>query len=389
MRISYVSTYPPIECGIATYTQYLANEMRSKKKEVLVYSQLGAQGENVFPVYDPSDRDIGSKLFNFAQRSTPDIIHIQHEFGLFGEQRGIQVVDFLFRCKTVGVPVVTTFHTVFEDHTKVERMIMEQILKLSTVIIVHEKFQKEIIAKQFGYEKKVSVIPHGIRNCKPNSFAKSLLGLEGKKVILLAGYFRTTKGFDKVIELFPEVLKKVNNAVLLFAGRNRLLEHNEHKDYLMKLIAQSPARNRIKVLSGQFPQYTLDTILSAADVMAMNYSKGAQSGILAQAAAFDLPVVTSDLESFKLWNEEANGGLTSASDKEIVKNFCKILSDDDYAKILRQNIIKYKKKRLWYNIAQQHLNIYDKIISASSKDAMHFYIPEQEDIIDPYFENLN
>ena len=38
MRVGFISAYPPIECGIATYTQYLTEALREKHTDVYVVS---------------------------------------------------------------------------------------------------------------------------------------------------------------------------------------------------------------------------------------------------------------------------------------------------------------------------------------------------------------
>lgn len=377
MRIAFISTYPPIECGLATYTKYLTDAMKKFKKEIFIISQIGAKGENTFPVYTPQNNDIAYRLFHAVENLTPDIIHIEHEFGLYGSRRGFQIVDFLLRCKVTDTPVVTTLHTVFKDFSYTEKIIVQHIIDNSYAVIVHEPSQKKILENNYNHQNKIKVIPHGVRTCNKTDNAKQLLGLENKKVILLSGYLRETKCFEKIIEIFPKIAEQINNVVLLVAVRNRILEYSKYRRYLYKLIDESPAKDKIKILIGQFPQYTFDTILSAADVMALPYNKGGQSGILAQSSAFESPVVTSNLQSFKLWNKTVKGGLTCDTDDEYVKNIIKILTDDDYSKQLQQNIRQHNKLICWDKIADVHMDIYQNIINGLFKNAEFFYVPRE------------
>ncbi len=376
MRIVFISTYPPIECGLATYTKYLTDALKKFKKEIFIVSQIGAKGENTFPVYAPQHNDIAYRLFHVVEKLAPDIIHIEHEFGLYGSRRGFQIVDFLLRCKVTDTPVVTTKHTVFNDLTYTENIIVQHIIDNSYAVIVHEPSQKKILEKNYNHQNKITVIPHGVRLCKKTANAKKLLGLENKKVILLSGYLRETKCFEKIIKIFPKITEQIDNAVLLVAIRNRILEYSKYRRFLYKLIDESPAKDKIKILIGQFPQYTFDTILSAADVMALPYNKGGQSGILAQSSAFESPVVTSSLPSFKLWNKTVNGGLTCDTDDDYVKNIIKILTDDEYSKQLQKNIRQHNKLICWDKIADAHMDIYQKIINGLFPNAEFFYVPE-------------
>ena len=379
MRVCYISTYPPIECGLATYTQYLSDAMRQLDKEVIIVSQVGAKGFMVFPTYSPSDNDISAKLMHMSSKLTPDVIHIQLEFGLFGSDSGVQIIDYIIRCKLSDTPVVTTLHTVSDKPDRTQKILLENIMHSSSAIIVHEDHQKETLKKYFGNENKIHVIPHRVRDCKKIRDAKKILNLENKKIILLAGYFRSTKCFHKMVEIFPKIADKIDNAILLVAGKTRILEHNDYLSYFFELINNSPAKNRIEILYGQFPQHTFDTILSAADVIVLPYELGAQSGILAHSSAFNIPVVTSDLLSFKLWNKETKGGLTAYNDGDYVKHISKILTDEDFAKELQNNIKKYNKNILWHPIAQKHLQIYEKLINFPYGKAKFFYVPNPDE----------
>jgi len=105
MRIVFVSTYPPIECGIGTYTAFLTEALRKSSNEIHIVSQYGAEGRHVYPSYSPGEDGIAGKIFNAAIKVTPDLVHIQHEFGLFGELDGIAVLELIYRLKSTGTPM--------------------------------------------------------------------------------------------------------------------------------------------------------------------------------------------------------------------------------------------------------------------------------------------
>ncbi len=376
MRICYVSTYPPIECGIATYTGYLNEAVHGLHNETFVISQAGAQGRDVFPVYEPGSASIATRIYNLSTRMTPDIIHIQHEFGLYGSQNGVQIIDLIVRYRMVGLPVATTLHTVYPDLEDNKKILVALILNESSLIIVHENYQKEILLKIFGsnHDKKIRVIPHGVRNSIMSEHGKRKLKIEEKKVILLCGYFRPTKGFHRIVRIFPQVVAKIPNALLLIAGKSRGLEFMDYQREFFEMINQSPVTDQILVLRGQFPQHTFDTILSAADLVCLPYEKSGQSGILAQSFAHRKPVVTSDLMPFRALIDRSNGGLLAKDDDKMAETIIKILSDDDFRKQLEKNITDYVNRDVsWKHVARSHIEAYQSVIRVPYGKARHVF----------------
>ncbi len=384
MRIGYVSTYPPIECGIATYTEYLSTAVKKLQNEVFVISQYGAKGKHVFPIFQTGSLSFASDVFITSTRMTPDIVHIQHEYGLYGPQRGVGIIDLILRYRLSDIPVVITLHTVYEELKREEEIILKHVLDECSATIVHEKFQKETLVKAFknripGVEEKIHVIEHGVRELQPMHSAKAKLGLEGKKVVLLCGYFRPTKGFHKIVEIFPEICRKEKNAVLVVAGKTRNIEYNEYRQKFFRQLNDSPVADRITILRGQFPQNTFDTIVAAADVVAMPYEVGAQSGIMAQCFAHGVPVVSSGLKAFRLVVDRSGGGLIAETDKEYAKLILNVLSDETVNSQLRKNIQKYiRVKAGWGRISEKHLEVYRKVVTTPYGKAKYVYFPEDE-----------
>ena len=64
MRVVFVSTYPPIECGIGTYTGFLVEALTKLPNEIHIVSQYGAEGRHVYPSYHPGEDGIARKIFN-------------------------------------------------------------------------------------------------------------------------------------------------------------------------------------------------------------------------------------------------------------------------------------------------------------------------------------
>ncbi len=313
---------------------------------------------------------------------TPDAIHIQHEYGLYGSQRGVAVVDLALRYRLAGMPVVLTLHTVYEELQDYERILLKHLIDECAAVIVHENYQRDTLLKYFGgmnnAEKKIHVIEHGVRETAPILEAKRKLDLEGKKVILLCGYFRPTKGFHRIVDIFPRICEKVPEAVLLVAGKTRNIEYADYRNELFTRINNSPVSDRIEILRGQFPQHTFDTIIAAADVVALPYETGAQSGMLAQCFAQGIPVVTSDLRAFRLLLDRSGGGVVAESDNKFRDQIVKLLTDDELRDRLRGNISSYIETQAgWSKIARRHTEVYHSVVKTPYGKARYVYFPEQ------------
>lgn len=110
MRIGFIPSYPPIECGIATYTQYLTDALRDKKMDIYVVSHRGGSGKNVFTAFDYEDGDLAEKVFSMMTRLTPDIVHIQHEFGLYGKHYGVSVIPLILKFRLAYCLINKCYH---------------------------------------------------------------------------------------------------------------------------------------------------------------------------------------------------------------------------------------------------------------------------------------
>ncbi len=365
MRIALVSTYPPIECGIATYSKFLVDAMRATSNEFRIVSQYGAKGKSVYPAYCSKQGDISKKIFDMTMRFTPDVVHIQHEYGLFGEMNGIAVLDLIYRFKSTTLPVVATLHTVHPEPGYRIKMILTTMCRELDSIIVHEKILADTLQRVYGADPaKIAVIPHGARKMAPVKDAKKKLQLDGRKIILLAGYFRPSKCFDRIVDIFPKVVERCPEATLVISGKMRMIDFSQYRNDLFEKIDNSPVRDKIDVFRGQFPQETFDTIVSASDIMAFPYEAGAQSGVMAHAFTFGKPVICSALPAFESIINESGGGFTAITDDEYIDKIVELLQNDNIYKKCSENVLRHVREKIsWDIIANRTLKIYKKFDS--------------------------
>ncbi len=364
MKIGIISSCLPIHCGIATYSSYLIEELRRLRNRVYIVCHKGGKGLDCYPAFNYDDPDLPHKALEAMMKFSPDLVHIQHEYALFGEQRGMSVIPLAYKFKLSQIPTVITLHTVPKKCDYEEQIIENALVEIAGATIVHEQYQRELIIGRVGYQDKIWVIPHGVREIKPVSKAKEKLGLEEKKIVLLVGYFRRSKNFERVVRVFPKVAESVDDALLLVASGARRPEDIAYRDEFLEFVANSVVKDKIKVLLGPFSEEKFDLILSSADIAVFTYLSGGQSGIMAHCFAFAKPmVVSSDVQAMADLVQKTRSGLVARTDSELVEAIVSILTEKNLAKEFSDNARRHVEKHVsWQVVVSRHMDVYNKIL---------------------------
>lgn len=159
--VAMMSTFPPTQCGLATFAAALSGALG----EVGV-TRLGVVDVAESPPTTPDPRVVAMLTPSPSSRpavaraiNSHDVLIIQHEFGIFSGDDG---VDLLHLLDDVHVPVVATLHTVPLDPTPRQRAILEELARRCDALVTmtteaHDRF----VRLYHVDERKVSVIPHG------------------------------------------------------------------------------------------------------------------------------------------------------------------------------------------------------------------------------------
>ncbi len=380
MRICFVSTFLPQPCGIATYTSYLSQGILKVDPhiQIVVLAEHGAERKTsgniqCFPCFSRRD-DYGESIINKLKEVKPDILHIQHEFGIFGTDD--RFINFLKMIENQNYKKVVTLHTVFAQENINVKEINNNIeyynLTLGNLcdkLIVHHHSERIILNREGIPKDKIRVIPHGTRclNLINQEEARKKLNLPLRgKIILSAGFIRRTKNQLFLIKALPLVLQEVPEAYLFICGSVQNKADNLYFSYLMEKAKSLGIIDRVIINNCFIPEEDMDLLFSAADIAAYvdNSVCHSASGSFHLAIGAKLPFVATWGPKFA---EEVVKYITDEllvinQDREgLARIIIRILNDEKFKEYVVERVSQYALQTSWENIAQRHLGLYKRI----------------------------
>jgi D-inositol-3-phosphate glycosyltransferase len=298
------------------------------------------------------------RLMRYAATAQPRIFHV-----LWNNQ--IEVFDrtlLLAYYKALGKKIVLTAHNVNAGRRDAKdswlnRFSLRVQYRLADHIFVHTAKMKAELINQFQVkEAAVSVIPYGINNAVPDTElslaeARRRLGIgPEEKTILFFGSIKNYKGLEYLVPAFQKIAANGNGHRLIIAGE-RKKGSEEYFDKIQQIIARGSCRERILQKIEFIPDDETELYFKAADVAVLPYSEIFQSGILFLAYRFGLPVIASDVGSFR---DDVIEGKTGF--------ICKPCDSDDLAAVLE----KYFASDLFRNLSWRRAEIREYAHSSHS-----------------------
>jgi glycosyltransferase involved in cell wall biosynthesis len=232
---------------------------------------------------------------------------------------------------------------------------------------------KNELIEDFGVKNKsVTVIRHPINNAFPDtgltpSEAKSRLGIgDTDKTILCFGRIKPYKGIDYLLPAFRKLAAEDGRYRLIIAGE--VQKGNEsYLDSLVQAIPLELERGQV-ILKTQFiPDEDMEVYLKAADVLVLPYKEIFQSGVLFLAYSFGLPVVATDVGSFREEIVEGRTGFLCrpGDPAELAKAIETYFASDLFRnlKICRQDVKDYADaNHSWHAVAELTRNAYVELL---------------------------
>lgn len=289
-----VGTYPPTECGLATFTRSSATAMSNGRRVgvvELVDSPRGNLASMVCASWTKGDSNSLRRVVDVI--NSFDSVIIQHEFGIFGGEDGADVLDLV---SAVDGPILAVFHTVPERPTPHQREILECLYEASDVVVtLTETARRRLMRTTLIDGERVVVIPHGaheVLSKRPN--------LKARPVILTWGLLGPGKGIEHAIDALALLDDMTPQPEYWVVGETHPKVHassgEAYRDSLLLRADEAGVAGRVRFFDGYRDLAALQDLIVQADVVVLPYDSREQvtSGVLVEAIAAGLPVVATD-----------------------------------------------------------------------------------------------
>ncbi len=115
MKVCFVSgEYPPMQGGVADYTQRLAWALEGFGVDSYVITSTKARSGATQPPLFAAIEEWGfsswSKIVGIIHQISTDLVHIQYQTAAYGMQPAITLLPFWLHRRIPGIPIITTFH---------------------------------------------------------------------------------------------------------------------------------------------------------------------------------------------------------------------------------------------------------------------------------------
>lgn len=378
INVSFISSYPPRVCGIATFTQDLASSLTNlmgydlNRGEFVHIIALNNNTESyiygnevAFEIKDQFINNYKDAAY-YLNLSSSEIVNLQHEFGLYGGEDGSNILTLV---QNLNKPLVTTLHTILKTPTTNQLRIIKVLAGHSSHLVVQSMCSLKLLENVYKIPReKIAYIPHGgpdVPFLDP-AYYKDKFKLSNKKVILTFGLLGPGKGIEDVIDALPDVVKKYPNVTFVIVGAThpniKKIYGEEYRNTLENLVKKNSLENHVIFINKFVSRQQLLEFLLMSDIYVSAYQNAAQivSGTLTYALACGKAVISTPYWYAEEMLKEKTGILVPFKDPEAISKALKyLLGNETKRNRIRKEAYDMGRNLIWSNVALQYLELFN------------------------------
>ncbi len=404
MSTSYgiLSTYPPTQCGLATFSSALVESLRSPVDTVGVVDivdsadsadSAGSAGSaDRFDRFATADAPRAAEVCHqwvrgheggaeaaAARLNGFDVVVVQHEYGIFGGPDGMDVLDVV---RAVTRPVIVVLHTVLVTPTLRQKAILDELVLLSDIVVTMTQTAKERLIHHYSVScTKVRVVPHGAVDGRVGGQATARLvgGQTAPRaagqgpIVLTWGLLGEGKGIEWGIAAMAQ-LRGIHPAPryhVVGQTHPKVIER-DGEAYRRALEARARDLGVDDVVT--FDARYLETrelarLVQEADVILLPYDSREQvtSGVLVEAVTAGKPVVSTGFpHAVELLSSGAGLLVERQNPEAIAAALRRVLTEPGLAAALAAEADRLSPSLLWSAVAGQYRDLASLVLDSET-----------------------
>lgn len=368
-----VSTYPPRRCGIASFSKGLVEGLVENGAEVKVVSVVR---KDDIPTENPQDVEFllrQEELEDYRRAATflndtVDVVILQHEYGIFGGQDGVMLLELLRHLK---VPVITVLHTLLVEPTPSQREILLSLIKGSSRVVIISRSGFDILRNIYRVSlQKVVWIPHGVPARKkgdPLRWRRELQ-LDGRVSVLTFGLIGPGKGLETALKALKMAIEEAPNLVYIIAGATHpevfRREGESYRNMLERMVEELGLENHVIWINRYLEEEELLDLIEAVDIYLTPYPGYQQisSGTLTFAAHLGKAIISTPYIYASELLKDGSGILVPFNDPiSMAQALSRLAHCQDLRISLRRSIARKTAGWSWTNLAREYLRLAEKV----------------------------
>ncbi|HLP95090.1 MAG TPA: glycosyltransferase [Saprospiraceae bacterium] len=391
-EILFLTSYPPRECGIATYSQDLLKALDNTLGGTFSCRVCAFEAENTglqYPdevkyVLNTASVEAYKELSGLINKD-PDIrfIVVQHEFGFFQGVRDEVLLQFL---NSLNHPLILVFHTVLPNPEPAWTQKVQHIARAASSVVAMTKSAAKILREDYHITpEKVAVIAHGTHLVPHLNkvFLKDKYGLSGRKILSTFGLLSSGKSIETTLDALPEIIAINPDVLFLIIGKTHpgvlKSEAEQYREMLQAKVITLHLENHVVFINRFLPLTDLLEYLQLTDIYLFTSKDKNQavSGTFAYAMSCGCPIVSTPIPHARELLRSDTGILFDFQDAaQLAVAVNRLMSDESLRIAFSTNTLQRVAPTSWENSAIAHALLLQKIGKKNEPITLHYSLPE-------------
>ncbi len=379
-QILFVASFPPRECGIATYTEDLIKSLNDKFEnsfQIAVCALENDSEKHEYPkrvkyVLNTQNQDAYATLATTINNDDQiKLVIFQHEFGFYAEH----TAEFISLLKSVTKTKITVFHTVLPRVDAVFKKNVQDIVDNSDEVLVMTENSSAILTKEYGISKeKINVISHGTHLVAHTDkhVLKEKYGFSNRKILSTFGLLSSGKSIETTLDALTKVVNTKPDVLFLIIGKTHpgvvKNEGEKYREFLEEKVRTLKLENNVKFTNKYVKLDELLEYLQLTDIYLFTSKDPNQavSGTFSYAASCGCAIISTPIpHAAEFLSGDCGIVIDFENSKQMSEAINKLLFDIQLRNNLKLNGLHKIVSTAWENSAIAHASLFKRVSNES------------------------